>query len=124
MGIFIQEQPFEGGMSSRARLIVPVLVFLLLCLLEDSQCGAARQRARHRRLFRGEKRETVKRSVGPMAAFLNQERPEDYQLPDRFGPGLGFDENTAEFGGYLTKEVPKECFYSKLMGGLVCSYSD
>ena len=24
-----------------------------------------------------------KRSVGPMAAFLNQERPEDYQLPDR-----------------------------------------
>ena len=43
---------------------------------------------------------------------------------NRFGPGLGFDENTAEFGGYLTKEVPKECFYSKLMGGLVCSYSD
>ena len=41
-------------MSLRARLIVPVLVFLLLCLLEDSQCGAARQRARHRRLFRGE----------------------------------------------------------------------
>ena len=41
-------------MSSRARLIVPVLVFLLICLLEDSQCGAARQRARHRRLFRGE----------------------------------------------------------------------
>ena len=35
-------------------MIVPVLVFLLLCLLEDSQCGAARQRARHRRLFRGE----------------------------------------------------------------------
>ena len=25
-----------------------------------------------------------KRSVGPMAAFLNQERPEDYQLPDRY----------------------------------------
>ena len=24
-----------------------------------------------------------KRSVGPMAAFLNQERPDDYQLPDR-----------------------------------------
>ena len=45
---------FRGGMSSRARLIVPVLVFLLICLLEDSQCGAARQRARHRRLFRGE----------------------------------------------------------------------
>ena len=43
---------------------------------------------------------------------------------NRFGPGLGFDENTAEFGGYLTKEVPKQCFYSKLMGGLVCSYSD
>ena len=35
-------------------MIVPVLVFLLICLLEDSQCGAARQRARHRRLFRGE----------------------------------------------------------------------
>ena len=90
-----------------------------------------------------------KRSVGPMAAFLNQERPDDYQLPDRycthclpltfvcigddenhfgrhnrFGPGLGFDENTAEFGGYLTKEVPEQCFYSRLMGGLVCSYSD
>merc|ERR1712027_245320 len=115
--IFIQEQPFEEG----------------------NVVEGAVERARHRRLFRGEKRETVKssvgnagfyttrfgkRSVGPMAAFLNQERPEDYQLPDRFGPGLGFDENTAEFGGYLTKEVPKECFYSKLMGGLVCSYSD
>ena len=40
----------------------------------------------------------------------------------RYGPNLGFDENTPEFGGYLTKEVPEQCFYSKFMGGLVCSY--
>ena len=50
----VSTTPIREGMSSRARLIVPVLVFLLLCLLEESECGTSRQRTRHRRLFRGE----------------------------------------------------------------------
>ena len=44
---------FREVMSSRARLFVPVLVFLLICLLGESECGTSRQR-RQRRLFRGE----------------------------------------------------------------------